>query len=84
MFLIECDDNLCEQMIVDNILIEYEKNDTVLGIHHLVSQIQKPNPRLMRYLLPIIKTKVDKAQVKHATQDSLKICQALARPPGHS
>ena len=39
--LTESDDNLCEQMIIDNILIGDEKNDMELSIHYLVSQILK-------------------------------------------
>lgn len=56
--VLECDDNLCKQMMINNMLIEEEKNDTVLGIHYLVSEILKPNSKLMRYLWPILKAKV--------------------------
>lgn len=41
---IRCDDNLCYQMITENVLTENEV-DYVLGIHYIISQI----PKLMRH-----------------------------------
>lgn len=80
-------DNLCKQMIIDNILIVVQKNDNVLGIHYLVSQMLKLNPRLMGYLWSITKTKVElwHMQRKHIESQS-KACHPtfLENLPGIS
>ena len=64
-------------MIINLLII---KNDSILGIHYLISQILKPNPRLMKYLLSITETKAEfwyiqsQGKTRHPT-----FCENFAR-----